>query len=614
MPSGAASDLGPAAPTQLGISNVLAPNASEHRGRCCLSRRPSLRRRLRAGCRRLRASAVARHLRERQLVRWNLLWLALIAVCATLPLWLGSDLLRRCSVLYWAQVLALYSFAAVQSVRTLLSMAAEIENGSRRGPYPDTQRAAELRHIVLMCAYKEPLELLEKTVQTVAEQTVAHRVVMVIALEEGTPAFARKEEALRRAFRKRFDELLIWRHPRGVPGEIAGKCSNSNYAMRQTVAFLEREAGPAGFDPTLFTATTCDADSCFDRRYLEALGDRYLAHERPAEVVWQPPLFYNYGLAEAAFFTRCTAILRSFFMMGFLIPMSINTMSIFSFSLSLCIDANYMHPGYQMDDIIYTLSCMRATRKRVVIEPICLPTLSGPTSGATVREELHEWARQAKRWSIGAAEVFHYFLQSLLEGKFELRSGLGYGAWYTWYYAIILCGGPVFGLLSHTCFHGRVLGVVMAWLRGRQEEEEEPQVDGGVMDGVVLGCVVGQYLIFGLAHLLDAWFTRLTDSKEPPIGLTRRVAHWLATGPTLLLYSFVSFYGVLEIAVCGKAVCTHDPSKKDSLSDTLSNAATRESGGNGIGGLERPQAGKCVAGAEGSEDGSSSSEDGSEEG
>ena len=356
----------PAAPAQLGISSVLAPNASEHRGTCCLQARSSLRRRLRAGCRRLRASAIARHLRERQLVRWNLLWLALIAFCATLPLWLGSALLLRCSVLYWGQVLALYSFAAVQSVRTLLSMAAEIEKGSNRVlgmaagiekdsccAYPaDTERARELRHIVLMCAYKEPLELLEKTVQTVAEQTVAHRVVMVIALEEGTPDFAHKEEALRRTFRRRFDELLIWRHPRGVPGEIAGKCSNSNYAMRQTVALLEREAGPAGFDPTLFTATTCDADSCFDRRYLEALGDRYLVHEHPAEVVWQPPLFYNYGLAEAAFFTRCTAILRSFFMMGFLIPMSINTMSIFSFSLSLCIDAGYMHPGYQMDDII----------------------------------------------------------------------------------------------------------------------------------------------------------------------------------------------------------------------------------------------------------------------
>ena len=68
---------------------------------------------------------------------------------------------------------------------------------------------------------------------------------------------------------------------------------------------------------------------------------------------------------------------------------------------------------------------------------------------------------------------------------------------------------------------------------------------------------------------------------------------------------------MLEIAVCGKAVCTHDPSKKDSLSDTLSNAAARESG---IGGLERRKGGKCVAEAEGSEDGGSSSEDGSEEG
>ena len=39
----------------------------------------------------------------------------------------------------------------------------------------------------------------------------------------------------------------------------------------------------------------------------------------------------------------------------------------------------------------------------VVLVPV--PTLSGPTSGRVLEEELGEWAAQARRWTIGAAEV-----------------------------------------------------------------------------------------------------------------------------------------------------------------------------------------------------------------
>jgi hypothetical protein len=295
-------------------------------------------------------------------------------------------------------------------------------------------------------------------------------------------------------------------------------------------------------------------------------------------------------------------------------------MSIFSFSLELCIAADYMHPGYQMDDIIYTLSCMRATRKRVVIEPIYLPTLSGPTSGETLSEEASEWQRQAKRWSIGAAEVFHYFVESLIEGRFEAYSGLGYCAWYTWYYALILCGGPLFGLLSCTCFHGRVINhVLMAWRNLETETQHSEEQSGGLLSSIVLGCVVGQYLLFALAHVMDAWFTHLTrhSSKEPPISLARRLLHWLATGPTLLCYSLVSFYGVLEIALCGKAVCTHDPSKKDCLSSLLASSSSASSSREGLADSVTCLD-KCLGESDsgsGSEDGGSldgSSEDGSE--
>ena len=46
------------------------------------------------------------------------------------------------------------------------------------------------------------------------------------------------------------------------------------------------------------------------------------------------------------------ALMRAALMMGALIPLNINTMSIYSFSGKLCKQGHYIHPAYQMDDII----------------------------------------------------------------------------------------------------------------------------------------------------------------------------------------------------------------------------------------------------------------------
>ena len=91
---------------------------------------------------------------------------------------------------------------------------------------------------------------------------------------------------------------------------------------------------------------------------------------------------------------------------------------------------------------------MNATGKRVCIERIDVPTPSGPTSGATFGDELHEWYVQAKRFTIGAGEVFHYFFVKFIGRKFPFASGAGYSTWLTYYYACVLGTSGVVGL-SH---------------------------------------------------------------------------------------------------------------------------------------------------------------------
>ena len=89
-------------------------------------------------------------------------------------------------------------------------------------------------------------------------------------------------------------------------------------AAEVTKMELDPAFKPNGTRPANWSGVACE----WVRGHTHVWEAWMLTHERAAEVVWQAPLFYNYGLAEAAFFTRCTAILRSFFMMGFLIPCS----------------------------------------------------------------------------------------------------------------------------------------------------------------------------------------------------------------------------------------------------------------------------------------------------
>ncbi len=73
-----------------------------------------------------------------------------------------------------------------------------------------------------------------------------------------------------------------------------------------------------------------------------------LQKEKEKSAVFQSPLLYNWNLDESSFVTRVTGLLRAFLMMGALIPFSINSMSVFSFTASLCVAGDYIHPGYQV--------------------------------------------------------------------------------------------------------------------------------------------------------------------------------------------------------------------------------------------------------------------------
>jgi cellulose synthase/poly-beta-1,6-N-acetylglucosamine synthase-like glycosyltransferase len=404
--------------------------------------------------------------------------------------------------------------------------------------YDDKQ--TPIRHIVAISCYKEPVELIAKSIQTLADQTQVHRITMVISFEQRTPDKEKKCQLLQAQFQNcGFERIIFTIHPFGLPNEIPGKCSNANYGLRMAV----REMGIADDETDNILVTTCDADSKFPPQYIAALTSKYLKENRPSlTTIYQSPLFYNWKLDSLSFVTRVTGLLRSFLMLGALIPFNINTMSIFSFSLSLAKKGNYIHPSYQMDDIICLIRWMGVTQQRLRISMVPVPVLSGPTSGETIEMEIIEWARQARRWTIGAAEVFHYFI--VKSKRMPRSAACSWGVAFVIYYGILLCTGGLYGLTSMLSMFLLVKNVPI------------------VITYIMYGMLGMQMLTFSIAFIIDMFIPKLLLNVHECIFILRNFFHFIATPFVLLAYSFVELYALHEILIYGKKVCKHGASAK----------------------------------------------------
>jgi hypothetical protein len=114
------------------------------------------------------------------------------------------------------------------------------------------------------------MEVLDATVQSLSESTLALSTIVILACEERDPHAQETFEILYERYAEYFRDFIKTSHTL-APGEIAGCSSNENYAARQTYKYALKN----GIDPWNVMLTICDADSLFDEVYLEHVEAEY---------------------------------------------------------------------------------------------------------------------------------------------------------------------------------------------------------------------------------------------------------------------------------------------------------------------------------------------------
>ena len=123
--------------------------------------------------------------------------------------------------------------------------------------------------------------LLISTIETIEKQELAKsNVNLNISFEERTPELYDKIRRLNTRFSKSFKRLIFTIHPYNLPGEISGKCSNTNYGIRESMAQLYY----LGIDTD--NLMMCDSDTKFHPEFLNALGEKYCEEDKSHESVF----------------------------------------------------------------------------------------------------------------------------------------------------------------------------------------------------------------------------------------------------------------------------------------------------------------------------------------
>eukprot|EP00928_Gymnodinium_smaydae_P058297 TRINITY_DN41504_c0_g1_i1.p1 TRINITY_DN41504_c0_g1~~TRINITY_DN41504_c0_g1_i1.p1 ORF type:complete len:650 (-),score=40.28 TRINITY_DN41504_c0_g1_i1:93-1949(-) len=375
-------------------------------------------------------------------MHWSFLWVVLVLLCSCSVLTLlPSARFVVSAVNFSLEMLCviLLSFGAYSCGVYAAKMSwAESHDWFASSTNRFSARAIlDMRHIFVLPASSASVELVENTLNTIATQTDARHIAMFVFVDDDVPRYRERWEALHLKFIGVFSRLVITRCSKVV--------DHGDWWFYDLLQKFESDAELSD-ETTLITL--CTPDVIFHRNYTECLTHKFLSSDDRTSAVYQSPLLYNACSGEHYFFVRVSALLRTFMLLGFLIPLSVHSEVAYSVPLSLFKRTVGDHHGGYINDMCFVSRATQAIGKRVPIHIVEVPTICCTSCRSTLVHATIDFLMQSKRRTLSAGEMFHAWCTTTLKQRCYSRSALTHGVWLTVCYAFILCSAGIMTLLQ----------------------------------------------------------------------------------------------------------------------------------------------------------------------
>ena len=278
--------------------------------------------------------------------------------------------------------------------------------------FPDWKR---VHHVIIIPTYKEPLKTLRRTLDGLRHQTIPKtQITVVLSFEEREEEAARKKAGtLKAEYGSAFAHFMITFHP-DLPGEVAGKSSNTSWAAR----FAKRElVDRRGFDITYMTVTSEDADAVLHPNYLAALTYSFLDHPKRHRRIWQAAIVLYNNIWRVPAPIRVLATIWSVMSMFLLMRRDrLINFSTYSTSMKLIDEIGYWDVDVIPEDYRLFFKSYFHYKGDLEVEPIFLPVYADAAESTSYWKTMVNQYEQVKRWAWGVSDD-PYIIKRWLEAK-----------------------------------------------------------------------------------------------------------------------------------------------------------------------------------------------------
>lgn len=272
----------------------------------------------------------------------------------------------------------------------------------------------DIIHVVLLPTAGEPAEIIEPSIQSIADSNFPKsQVIILLATEERENPEHRKDkvEYLKNKFNGVFRDFLVTTHIVAT-GEMKCKASNATFAAKELQKYLDER----NIDYKKVIFSNFDCDSVAHPEYLAALTYAYITNPKRLQRAYQPLPMYHNNIWDTNAVVRLVVTGSSSWHLFQSTRREMVTFSSHSEPFDTLVKVGFWPVNMISEDSVIYWKCLSYYNGDYEVQPIRLPISLDAVLAETFWKTIQNQYKQKRRWAYGV-ENFPVTMRAIWPNK-----------------------------------------------------------------------------------------------------------------------------------------------------------------------------------------------------
>jgi hypothetical protein len=265
-------------------------------------------------------------------------------------------------------------------------------------------KPSQLYNAIIVAAYNEDYEVIEPTMQTLADTHYDsdHMIVIFTYEARGGEGIEKTAKRLEKRFKNTFKAFEVIKHPDGLPNEVRGKGGNITFAGEYLKSLLD--AQKIAYKDVI--VTTLDCDNRPHATYFDYVTYEYIVHEDRKHLSYQPISLFLNNIWDAPAPMRVLATGNSFWnIISSMRPHTLRNFASHSQPMDALVEMKFWSKRSIVEDGHQYWRSYFYFNGNYAVTPIYVPIYQDAVLSETYRRTLKAQFMQLRRWAYGASDI-----------------------------------------------------------------------------------------------------------------------------------------------------------------------------------------------------------------